>query len=475
MLMLVSFLPEIDSTLSKLLGIDFSGLEVGHIRPVDIKEYSGLVLGGGLLLLVGVLDDRFGIRGRQKLLGQILAATVLIIFGYHFDSVMIAGIHFKFGIFSIIFVYLWVLAAVNSVNLLDGADGVASTIGILMCLSMCVMMCWQGKLIDAMITISISGALVGFLRFNFPPAKVYLGDAGSMLIGFLLAALAMRSTFKQNATYAFLAPVTLLAIPFIDTAAAIIRRAMTGRSIFAVDRGHLHHRLMKQGYSPQKSLLWVALLCSLTAAGGALALINHQAEYAIGALVAVVIVMLTCQIFGLAEFTLVARKAYSVSRALVPRTLVDAPSIHETSHHVQGSRDWQTTWQLMCEFADQHGLLKLTMSLDAPWLHESFHAKLKSAAHVRESSHIWHSEVPMVVEGKVFGRIRFSGPQDSEFSHHFLINEVLALTQDIEASLEVASHEAPAEQAAVAGQDISSVGSPSTPAGNIDDLPSHSA
>ena len=126
----------------------------------------------------------------------------------------------------------------------------------------------------------------------------------------------------------------------------------------------------------------------------------------------------------------------------------------------------------MCEFADQHGLLKLTMSLDAPWLHESFHAKLKSKSHVRESSHIWHSEVPMVVEGKVFGRIRFSGSQESEFSHHFLINEVLSLTRDIEASLQMASQAPRAEQDIVTHGEINSISSSPDSAGNVDDLPS---
>jgi len=116
--------------------------------------------------------------------------------------------------------------------------------------------------------------------------------AGSMLIGFLLSALAIRCMFKQTSAYAFFAPIALLAIPFIDTAAAIIRRRLMGRSIFAVDRGHLHHTLMKQGYSPRISLLWVALLCSTTAAGGVMSLIYQQSEYALVSIALVLIVMI---------------------------------------------------------------------------------------------------------------------------------------------------------------------------------------
>jgi UDP-GlcNAc:undecaprenyl-phosphate GlcNAc-1-phosphate transferase len=429
----------VDNWIAEIFSLDANHFTFGHFRPVDFQEFLGLLIGSLVLLTVGILDDRFNIRGRQKLLGQFVAATILILFGYHFESITIAGHHFSFGVFSIFFIYFWVLAAVNSVNLLDGADGIATTIGILMSATLCVMMVTQGLALDAVIAISITGALLGFLCFNFPPAKAYLGDAGSMLIGFLLSALAIRSTFKQNSLYAFLAPMALLAIPFIDTAAAIVRRRLTGRSIFAVDRGHLHHTLMKQGYSPRGSLLWVTLLCATTAAGGALALINHQSEYAVAAIAIVGVVMFACRLFGIAEFKLVTKKAYSVGQSLLTRPGAgETNQLHETSVHVQGNRNWQDSWQKMCDFANDHSLQQMTMDLNAPWLHESFHAKLKSSVQIREANHIWHSTVPLVVDNKVFGRIEFSCSKDCQFSHHYVISEILKLTKEIELSLEEA-------------------------------------
>ncbi len=236
------------------------------VRESDYLGLTGLLIGSVILVGVGVLDDRFQLRGRQKLVGQAVAVTALIIFGYHFSEVTVAGYRIEFGIFSVFFVYAWVLAAINSVNLLDGADGIAGTVGIVMSLALSLMAIYQEQWLTALISASMAGALFGFLRFNFPPAKVYLGDAGSMLIGFVLSALAIRCTFKQNSAIAFFAPVALLAIPFLDSAAAVIRRRLMGRSIFEVDRGHLHHSLMKRGYSPRVSLLWVALLCTTTAA-----------------------------------------------------------------------------------------------------------------------------------------------------------------------------------------------------------------
>lgn len=280
-----------NGTLLGWLPIDFDRRTIG-VHPNDFYELFGLLIGSSILMVVGILDDRFGLRGRQKLLGQFVATTVLVFFGYHFDQVTIAGFTITFDVFSVLFVYAWVIAAINSVNLLDGADGICATIGIVMSLALCTMAIFQGQMANAILTIVIAGALFGFLRYNFPPARVYLGDTGSMLVGFLLAALAIRCTFKQNSAFAFFAPIALLAIPFIDTAAAIVRRRLTGRSIFDTDRGHLHHTLMKKGYSPRVSLLWVALLCSTTAAGAVLSLVYREAEYAVASIVIVVVVMI---------------------------------------------------------------------------------------------------------------------------------------------------------------------------------------
>lgn len=405
------------------------------IHPDDLSQLSGLMIGSSILVVVGVLDDRFGIRGRQKLLGQFLAATALIVFGYHFDKIIIAGITVNFDVFSVLFVYAWVLAAINSVNLLDGADGVAGTIGIVMCFAISVMAIYQGMMITAIIAVSMAGALLGFLRYNFPPAKVYLGDTGSMLIGFVLSALAIRCTFKQHSAYAFFAPVALLAIPFIDTGAAIIRRRLTGRSIFAVDRGHLHHTLMKRGYSPRISLLWVALLCTTTAAGGVLSLLYRQSEYALVSIAIVVIVMIGCRIFGLAEYQLISRKATTVAKSFFQMASNSRPEVRQSSVHVQGSRDWQEHWKGLCEFADSCGLIEITLDLNAPWLHESFHATRRRSDIPKGDNHEWYSQIPLITDGRLFGRVEIVGSGKSDESHREIIKRIFAVTAEIESSL----------------------------------------
>ncbi len=427
-----NLLSRIDGKLASMAGYPRDFLALRRISPYDIFQYVGLFTGSLVLVIVGLLDDRYGIRGRQKLFGQFLATTVLILFGFKFAHVTVIGISIPLQTFSVFFIYGWVIASVNSVNLLDGADGIAATIGIIMSLALAVMMLSQGLIIDGVVAIAIAGALLGFLKFNFPPAKVYLGDTGSMLIGFLLSALAIRCTFKQNSFYAFLAPIALLSIPFIDTGAAIIRRRLTGRSIFAVDRGHLHHTLMKRGYSPRVSLIWVALLCAMSAAGGTMALILRQAEYAAASIVCVILVMVVCRIFGVAEYELVMNRAYGVAKSLFTRSQTEKVPQVQSSVHVQGNRDWEENWKRFCEFSDKHQLNKLTLDVNAPWLHESFHATVRSREKIREASDLWQSVVPLLVDDRVFGKIEIRCSKDSPFSHHETITALIALSADLE-------------------------------------------
>ncbi len=402
----------------------------------DLLEFGGLLVGSGLLLLVGIADDIVGIRGRQKLLGQMLAIAVLVACGFHFDHFTFLKMKIQFGVFSTIVVFLWMLAAINSVNLLDGADGFATTVGIIMSLSLSAMSIYQDKYIDAVITMSLAGALIAFLKYNFPPAKAFLGDSGSMLIGFVLGAMAIRCTFKQPAFYAFTAPIALLAIPFIDTAAAIIRRRLTGRSIYQVDRGHLHHQLAKQGFGPKVSLLWVALLCTTTAFGAVMSLVFRHSIYAVVSILVVGFVLLVGRIFGVAEFQLISNRAISIAKSFLSVTIkTKVADVQQSAVHVQGNRDWQIIWGQMCNFADEFELNQLTMDLNVPWIHESFHATRRLSGTKRDTVQEWYTEIPLIVEGKIFGRVEVLGSRTGKFSHHEVIKNLLTITEGLEVKL----------------------------------------
>ena len=320
-------------------------------------QLLGLLGGSFVILLVGLIDDRFGLRGRQKLVGQFIAATVLVVCGLTFDEFEIFGEKRGFGIFTVFVVYAWMLGATNSVNLLDGADGFATTIGIVISSAMSIMAWWQGSPFDAAICAALAGTLVGFLIFNFPPASVFLGDSGSMLIGFVLAAMAIQCSFKQATAYAFFAPVALLAIPFLDTFAAILRRRLTGRSIYQTDRGHLHHALLKRGLSPRALLLWVGLLSLTTATGGVLSVLTQQSEFAIVAILIVVVFLVAGRIFGFGEFQLVSNRIRSITRSMILPKRKNQKKHVDTTVQIQGTRDWNSFWQALQEISNSLDLL----------------------------------------------------------------------------------------------------------------------
>lgn len=402
-----------------------------EFHPEDITELLGLFLGSLVILGIGILDDRFALRGRQKLFGQIVAATILIAFGYQFYEVEFSSVSIDFGVFWFIVVYAWVLAAINSVNLLDGADGFASTVGIVVFASLALMAFLGGNDLDSVICVAFAGALLGFLRYNFPPAKVFLGDAGSMLIGFVLAAITIRCQFKQVSAYAFFAPVALLGIPLIDTAAAILRRRLTGRSIYTTDRGHLHHAMAKKGLGPRASLLWVGFLTATTATGGILSLYTRQSEFAVVSIGIVIAVLIAGRIFGVAEFELVSRRALGVFGSFV-KAPPGERKVRQSTVQLQGHRDWQSVWEQLCEFADENDLHEITLDVNAPWIHESFHATRRLNKGKQDAHEEWQSEVPLIANGRVFGRISFAAPVVGRFTHQDIVANVIKVSTDVE-------------------------------------------
>lgn len=430
-----------------------------NLKPGDLSEFLGLFIASGFLLLVGILDDAIGLRGKQKLMGQIMAVSLLLIFGFNFDNVRVMGMSIEFGHFSIFLVFLWCLAVTNSINLMDGADGFAASIGITISLALSIMAMFHpsGRDMDAIAMLALTGALIGFLRFNFPPARVFLGDAGSMLIGFVLAAISIRCAFKLGTSYAFLAPFALLAIPFIDTAAALLRRKLTGRSIYAVDRGHIHHMMMKRGLSPVASLLWLAMLCSMAAIGGTISFFYRRAEFSLVSIFLVLVVMMIAGIFGVAEFQLLLKKSKSGLAILFGREKAgDGKKVRQSAVQLQGSEDWKDTWKQLCEFADGHELNEITFDLNLPWIHESFYATRRREDAAKGGQSEWRAEIPLTVSGKLLGRVEFFGDANSEVSHHDVITNLLKLVLDIESLIQEKSGFVPVDE--LNGHDVSGFG-----------------
>lgn len=219
----------------------------------------GLLAGGSIIVLIGALDDRFELSAKIKLLGQIIAACV-VVFGF---GIQVSFYNIPFGDammpiqdwMGIPLTIFWIVGVTNAINLIDGLDGLAagvSGIATATILVLALFMSNGGTVI--LLSAILLGSIIGFLFFNFHPAKIFMGDSGSLFLGFSLATLSIMG-FKQATLVSFIIPLFIIGVPLSDTFFAIVRRWVNNKPIFAPDKGHLHHCLQQLGFSHRKTVL----------------------------------------------------------------------------------------------------------------------------------------------------------------------------------------------------------------------------
>lgn len=230
----------------------------------SIPEILPLTLVGSVVFFTGVLDDLIGLAAWQKLMG-ILGASILAYFaGIHVDVHLLRGLPAAPWLGFVITV-VWLVGCTNAFNLIDGMDGLAAGVGFVASVTMLVAALSQSNLPLAMATMPLAGCLLGFLRYNFNGASVFLGDSGSLLIGFMLGCFGALWSEKSVTLVALTVPLLAVSIPLIDVMLSIVRRFLRNRPIFQADRGHIHHRLLDMGLSPKKAVLTIYLVCALVA------------------------------------------------------------------------------------------------------------------------------------------------------------------------------------------------------------------
>jgi UDP-GlcNAc:undecaprenyl-phosphate GlcNAc-1-phosphate transferase len=222
----------------------------------------GILIGGLLITVVGALDDKYQVPAKWKLLGQILTAGIAVaLFGLR----MVVAFNFDMHpVVSIVLSVLWIVGITNTINLIDGLDGLAAGVsGIAAFTFLIIAVAVKETFGFAILAAALVAVCVGFLRYNFHPAKVFMGDAGSHFLGFTIAALSLLQNWKVAAAAALVVPVLILAVPIFDTAFAIIRRLARKQPIFMPDRDHLHHRLLSLGMNQRLVVLTIYALTSL--------------------------------------------------------------------------------------------------------------------------------------------------------------------------------------------------------------------
>ena len=235
----------------------------------SLIHYS-VFAGGVAAFLLGFIDDVHPLGAKVKLMAQIIIAMLAHHAGLRVETLLVPFVHvtLELGVFSIFVTVIWIVALMNLINLIDGLDGLAGGIGFMLMCLLAYLAYDSGVIFSLLLALGMCGAILGFLLHNFPPAKVYMGDSGAYLIGYVIGAISLLNSEKGTVLAALIAPMLALALPICDVAFAIIRRGVKGLPLFRPDRGHIHHRLLASGLSRTNSvlLLYAISLLALIAA-----------------------------------------------------------------------------------------------------------------------------------------------------------------------------------------------------------------
>ncbi len=269
-------------------------LDFGSFEPDVQTKVIGLLVSSTLIVLLGIVDDYKSLPAKVKLLGQIIAACVLVAFGATIDFIANPfDDYFYLEYFTIPATIFWIVGLTNTVNLIDGLDGLAAGVATIASITILLVAIQNDFVLVTILTAALAGAAIGFLRYNFNPAKIFMGDTGSMFLGFMLAGISVIGVVKSAATIALIVPILALGVPIMDTSFAIIRRYRGGVPIFKPDKGHLHHRLLDMGFNQRQAVLLMYIISALL--GFSAVLLN---EVSGGIAIAIVICVVLAVFFG---------------------------------------------------------------------------------------------------------------------------------------------------------------------------------
>ena len=377
------------------------------VRARFLSEWRTLAIlmaPGTLVLLLGVYDDLVGANPWQKLIIETLAAGMVWWAGLRIVHLPIFGYSIHSLFLSLLLTVFWIVAMTNSFNLIDGLDGLATGIAFFVTLSVFIVSLIQGNHFVCILAITLAGALLGFLRFNFSPATIFLGDTGSLFLGFVLATLAIHTSQKSSTLLAMVVPFVAFGLPVFDTSLTVVRRFLSGRPLFVGDHDHIHHRLL-QRLSPRAAALVLYAMAALFSLGSLL--IIHST----GNLVTLVAVLA-----GVSGWFLTSRLHYEelselkvhVSRALHSqrRVLANQILIRKVSGQLKEPQDLEESWQVLIKALEALDFDSVTCQLSgwqngstpflAPW----------SRPRESETGGSWTVSIPLRVGEKAIGQLQ---------------------------------------------------------------------
>jgi len=319
-------------------------LVIFALRPNNATNWFPILLGSVLMYGLGLLDDLHPLGARKKLLGQLATACLVYSLGLNIKLFSYPGVgSIDLGAWSLPITVLWLIAVPNIVNLIDGFDGLAGGLGLCMSVTLGIVAINNSQLAVACYAFTMAGALLGFLVFNFPPAKIYLGDGGAYLIGFTIAALSLTSSNKGSVAKVLFVTLIALGVPILDTTFAMLRRGLRGYPIFHADDEHFHHRLEKFGFSKRRILFGLYGICLVLSLFGLSIIWSQGSTLPIGIGVLFILALLALRYFHyLRSWEDVRRKFQRVvrRRRLVQYALLQAQVLELEAERCQSAQEF---------------------------------------------------------------------------------------------------------------------------------------
>lgn len=242
----------------------FIGFALTILSFCEMNKFLAVMLFGALIIVVmGVLDDIFALNAWLKFVIQLAVAIFAVVEGVTIEFVSLGEKMVSLGFWAYPITVIWIVGLTNSINLIDGLDGLACGVSAICSMSLFVVMLILGDFQSALIIAIVIGACIGFFPFNAHPAKIFMGDTGAQTLGYLLSLIAIEGVFKTHTVFSFLIPLSIFGLPLFDTLFAIIRRLIHGKSPFSSDRGHIHHRLIDMGFGQKKSTKILYSICGI--------------------------------------------------------------------------------------------------------------------------------------------------------------------------------------------------------------------
>ena len=336
-----------------------------------------LFCAGGLIFATGLFDDLVGYFPWQKLAGQLWASMIAWFAGVRIE---IFPDHPMSLLWNIPLTVIWLVGCTNAFNLIDGMDGLAAGVGLFGTATILLAAFANQNLQLALVTMPLAGALIGFLRYNFNPASIFLGDCGSLLIGFLLGCYGILWSEKSATLLGMTAPLLAVAIPLLDMCLSIVRRLIRHQPLFGGDRGHIHHKLLNRGFTVRKVALVLYGVCGIAAA---LSLLMNALQNRFAGIIVVLFCVsawIGIQHLGYVEF---ATARQLITKGTFRRIIDSQTRLKDIEQRIGNAASIESCWQVLCEACKAFGFQSVRLSTASRIFEESFEAGNPSTVQIR--------------------------------------------------------------------------------------------